>query len=1098
MIDHCVRLKMKQRKIRRLRLRQQPKQYQQIRFRILQNSSFSSSSFAFIIPIISIFMTTSSILILVQILILPPNVISALSIPRTKNLRVPIIIQYGSRRGSYLYSSRFDNDNGGGRINKVDDNRNSINNSNDHLDPLILSILTAATSDNNDGASIGRIGGGMMEASRGLTVWRNILRRGRLPIPSDFDIRQNDIDSYSNSGNGGGGGDDCCCWPSQPLFNSMIQSMTNIRIGGFVRNHPEVINSLLLHVLRMNIDFRDIYQSHLHQEEIEDDDDTMIMKYDDNDDDDDDVLLKQQPQKHKQQHEQESEQNKASLCILQQKIAKDITEKYIVKKWTNLVNGMNSLDKVIDITTVQGGNKNNGGSSSSGSSLFTLFNDDDNIDSIDMTNTNTDPSSSHGFNDGIWHHTGWKELPDLQQHVSTLPKLKELMERIGGRPTVSSSSSSSKNERFARRIKDKEGVNAACRDSMSINMPPDDPSMYGLARTGRLSLMLPSEAVMLLGDDNDEDEYNVNTNKKNKETSTIINRHRKYRRLLFLSNLVTSNLPGYDTAPPYVNSPSKIHSDPSKRYPFERFPRSEGDGPIIICLDTSWSMSTYDRERDSKALVLAMVASAYKKGRECLVVSFSNERGVMESGLILDNDGNKDNHKNGAGGDGAGLVTLLDFLAGSFGGGTDVTGALRHVMNTMCNINDSADKSGISSSSSSSSTSSSSSSSSSRISLSAADIVLVTDGELPNPPLSKRMMYDLDEWKRLSGTELHGLLIGECSSVSGGNSNDDGGRKERMEKNHKALSTICDEIHDFMIVAPDDRYNFSSEMLSTEQQHSSSLTKLYALSMDKSVAVRSCPLLIGRRSLFTSTTRRRGVWFGSRRRREFTNGMFATTSAVAVTAGKNPTMLHARGKKKKTAKGKNGSRFDDDVDDNYYEDDSNWGGGEQQDFDGSGDRGEKFNVREADIDDNTTKKDDSFPLLTTILSPISDADADDLNRNTNNIMLDDFDGRVDAALEILRSAVDSHHWDSSELNHEMGGNDSDNNNSNNAENKDDAGNDSHQNKEHSHHNVHLLRKELGSAVDAIGWGLVERETEARLVVLGMISEEHVLLLGPPG
>ena len=42
------------------------------------------------------------------------------------------------------------------------------------------------------------------------------------------------------------------------------------------------------------------------------------------------------------------------------------------------------------------------------------------------------------------------------------------------------------------------------------------------------------------------------------------------------------------------------------------------------------------------------------------------------------------------------------------------------------------------------------------------------------------------------------------------------------------------------------------------------------------------------------------------------------------------------------------------------------------------------------------------------------------------------------------------------------------------------------------------RDELKTAVDLVGEGLIEREEESRLVVLGMISEEHVLLLGMPG
>ena len=38
-------------------------------------------------------------------------------------------------------------------------------------------------------------------------------------------------------------------------------------------------------------------------------------------------------------------------------------------------------------------------------------------------------------------------------------------------------------------------------------------------------------------------------------------------------------------------------------------------------------------------------------------------------------------------------------------------------------------------------------------------------------------------------------------------------------------------------------------------------------------------------------------------------------------------------------------------------------------------------------------------------------------------------------------------------------------------------------------------------VDTIGYvesDLIERDIEARLVVLGMISKEHVLFIGPPG
>eukprot|EP00562_Extubocellulus_spinifer_P020270 CAMPEP_0178600922 /NCGR_PEP_ID=MMETSP0697-20121206/34128_1 /TAXON_ID=265572 /ORGANISM="Extubocellulus spinifer, Strain CCMP396" /LENGTH=337 /DNA_ID=CAMNT_0020238977 /DNA_START=161 /DNA_END=1172 /DNA_ORIENTATION=+ len=42
------------------------------------------------------------------------------------------------------------------------------------------------------------------------------------------------------------------------------------------------------------------------------------------------------------------------------------------------------------------------------------------------------------------------------------------------------------------------------------------------------------------------------------------------------------------------------------------------------------------------------------------------------------------------------------------------------------------------------------------------------------------------------------------------------------------------------------------------------------------------------------------------------------------------------------------------------------------------------------------------------------------------------------------------------------------------------------------------QKELQSAVDLVSHSLVERSEESRLVVLGMVAGEHVLLLGPPG
>ena len=92
-----------------------------------------------------------------------------------------------------------------------------------------------------------------------------------------------------------------------------------------------------------------------------------------------------------------------------------------------------------------------------------------------------------------------------------------------------------------------------------------------------------------------------------------------------------------------------------------RLPSTAG-GPLIICLDTSWSMSGI-RESLAKAVVLACVTAAHAQGRECRVVSFSSANNAVESGTIAC--------------DADGVRRLLDFLSYSFGGGTDVTGALK-------------------------------------------------------------------------------------------------------------------------------------------------------------------------------------------------------------------------------------------------------------------------------------------------------------------------------------------------------------------------------------------------------------------------------------
>jgi MoxR-like ATPase len=152
------------------------------------------------------------------------------------------------------------------------------------------------------------------------------------------------------------------------------------------------------------------------------------------------------------------------------------------------------------------------------------------------------------------------------------------------------------------------------------------------------------------------------------------------------------------------------------------------------------------RESLAKAVVLACVTQAHQQKRDCQVVAFSTERRVMESGIIT--------------ADREGVQRLLAFLSHSFGGGTDVTGALKFAISTLTSKgNDDENLMG------------------------AADILLVTDGEIPDPPVSEHIMQSLERLKVKEGAEIHGLLIGKSESIP--------------------LSRICTHTHDFLSRYPD-------------------------------------------------------------------------------------------------------------------------------------------------------------------------------------------------------------------------------------------------------------------------------------------------------
>ena len=138
-------------------------------------------------------------------------------------------------------------------------------------------------------------------------------------------------------------------------------------------------------------------------------------------------------------------------------------------------------------------------------------------------------------------------------------------------------------------------------------------------------------------------------------------------------------------------------------------------------------------------------------------------RGVELAELrLLTSHRRRRNRARDGGGDGSlagidrpALNRLLDFMGHAFGGGTDAASPLRRALATLepgAGGDDAA--------------------------YAGADIILVSDGELPSPPVDAPTMARLEAARRRSGVEVHGLLIGEARPTP--------------------LDEICDEVHTFL------------------------------------------------------------------------------------------------------------------------------------------------------------------------------------------------------------------------------------------------------------------------------------------------------------
>jgi len=720
------------------------------------------------------------------------------------------------------------------------------------LDPLLASILIREADENTSDVTAPLESlGGLLQASQGLQQWRTILLKGRLPIEEDF----------SNAN----------VWPEEPLFSPLVKTMAELQLARFVKCHPETISAVLLTVLRITLEFASRTKPTLLDDEEQDEEEEYYEE--------DDEWYESSPEEHQKfVVEQPSQEEKAALVA--EELASGLTE-----EWGGVIEGVHALDIV--------------------------FGPDHGLLNVQNDNDDNEISEGMGFGlqNGIWKHTGWTLVPELQRELAAMPELRHLIKELGRRPMVEGSDAVHK---FPPREAQPKGAVGAQFDPFLPN------TVSGLTLSNSFSEMLSSEAMLLKG--------------------------KQSLRRLFLAKKVESKLLSYERSG-WLDTPSIPKPTRRRRRPHIRMPSAPG-GPIVLCLDTSWSMSG-TRERLSKAIILACVAAAHKQHRSCQVVAFSNKEGVMETGEITANAN--------------GVKRLLDFLGFSFGGGTDVTGALKHAIKALGTE-----------------------------SMSAADVLLVSDGEIPDPPVSDEMMQDLDLLKQRTGMQIHGLLVGK--------------------KESPPLDKLCTKTHDFLVGYEEALATAGAVLrneaarLNTTPVSSSSLSAILSGTPTVFLSHR----LVGGRMY--------GFGRGSQEYARTRSRVFARYSSEDDEGGRVRTRKGKRNNKK--------NRYDDD-------DDGAW------------------NTSYAFGNDD------------------NEGDVTDIDTGSFNAKVEE---TVVKVREDAEMAVSNQRWSADELDKEK-----------NAEGS-----------------CWCYRGELKTAVDLVSEGLIERDEESRLVVLGMISEEHVLLLGMPG
>ncbi|KAF8063042.1 viaA [Scenedesmus sp. PABB004] len=332
---------------------------------------------------------------------------------------------------------------------------------------------------------------------------------------------------------------------------------------------------------------------------------------------------------------------------------------------------------------------------------------------------------------GTWQRDGWRELDDLRKKLESLKELRDLVRslgRSGGKGPLRRAPEELEAARFP------PGV---------VRSPLQPEEVRGLARSGDLSRMLPSEMALLAhgwprkgvprpgsaGDagggggvatqqQEQQQQQQEQQQQQQEQQGAQLDEAEYYlpgahaARMLHRVRRAERMLLSYERCGWLDDTPSRLTGRQEIR------PAAEM-GPIILCLDTSGSMRGA-REVVAKALALECMRGAHRQQRPCYLYAFSGPDQVQELELSVDLGS---------------LDKLLEFLSCSFMGGTDVDRPLQLSLERL-----------------------------QKAEWQQADILMVTDGEVAPP--SEALLEAIAAAHEDLGLEVHGLLVSSQVSES--------------------------------------------------------------------------------------------------------------------------------------------------------------------------------------------------------------------------------------------------------------------------------------------------------------------------------------------